>query len=275
MDAYNAGAQPYTYWLVEHDRVEAVEGGIVSESRLTIYVNAQELATVMCSPIEQEAMALGFLFNEGVIRALDEVRLIKANVARTSVDVFLDRAHFDPPRRMVLTTGCGGGVSFQDLQATHPPLAGKFVTTPKVIFALMRAMKGAARLYSQVRGVHTTILGDENGLLLSAEDVGRHNTLDKIAGKALLQGVDTRGRVLVTSGRISSEMLNKARQMGVPVVVSHTSPTGLAVELAAAWQICVIGYVRQNSMRIYTHPYRLGFPAQLRLADGQVMKVAP
>jgi FdhD protein len=261
MDERQPGALPYTYMTVNNGRTEIVEGGVVEEARLTIYVNGQELAALMCSPVDQEVLALGFLFNEGVIHSLEEIRLIQANAARTTVDIFLNRSEFDPPRRMVLTSGCGGGVTFQDLQHTHPALETDFHTEPETLHRLMRELKGAARLYNSVRGVHTAVLGDSGGLLIATEDVGRHNTIDKIAGKALVEGIRTRDRILVTTGRISSEMLNKARMLGVPVVASHTSPTSLTLGLAAAWNICVAGYVRQNSLRVYTHPYRLGLPA--------------
>ncbi len=122
----------------------------------------------------------------------------------------------------------------------------------------MKDLHGAARLYNQVRGVHASILADTERLLISAEDVGRHNTIDKLAGHALMAGLDTRNHILLTSGRISSEMLGKARRMGVPLVVSRTAPTSIALRLAKAWNICVVGYVRQNRMQVYTHPQRLG-----------------
>jgi FdhD protein len=125
----------------------------------------------------------------------------------------------------------------------------------------MHDLNRSARLYRQVRGVHTSILGSADGLLLTAEDIGRHNTVDKLAGKALQAGISTRDHLIVTSGRISSEMLGKARQMGVPVVASRTAPTSISVRLAELWNICLIGYVRQDGMRIYTHPYRLGLAA--------------
>ncbi|RPJ02603.1 MAG: formate dehydrogenase accessory sulfurtransferase FdhD, partial [Chloroflexi bacterium] len=234
------------------------------------YVNGQELATMMCSPVDQEALALGFLYNEGVIQSWADVRLIRSNVAGTTVDVFLHQQVFEPPRRMVLTSGCGGGISLRDLAETHPPLRSDLHITPDLILERMRDLNDSARLYQQVRGVHTSILGDRDRLLLSAEDIGRHNTIDKLAGKALAAGIDTRDRILVTSGRISSEMLGKARQMGVPVVASRTAPTSIAVQLAKVWGICVVGYVRQNGMRAYTHVYRLGLPepAERRGQDG-------
>ncbi|MFC1959345.1 formate dehydrogenase accessory sulfurtransferase FdhD [Chloroflexota bacterium] len=255
------GAHPYTYWTYQQGQITPTNGGVVAEARLSIFINAQEIATIMCSPTEQKALALGFLHNEGMIHSLAEVKLMQSNVPGTTVDIFLDRSDFTPPRRLVLTSGCSGGVSFQDWQAHYPALTSAFTTTPETIFALMRAMQGTADLYRRVRGVHAAALGNPGGLLLSAEDIGRHNTIDKVAGKALLGGVATRDQILTTSGRISSEMLIKARMMDIPIVASHTSPTSVTVQLAELWDICVAGYVRQDKMRIYTHPERLGFAA--------------
>lgn len=255
-----SGAVPYTYWTVDLEKTELTEGGVIEESLVSIFVNGQELATVMCSPIDQEALALGFLYNEGVIESMAEIKLIQANVPRTAVDVFLNRAGFNPPRRMILTSGCGGGISLQDLTAIHPPLESDFAIPPDVILQRMGDLQGAAQLYNAVRGVHTSILANETAMLVGAEDVGRHNTIDKITGKALQAGLDTCDCLLLTSGRISSEMLGKARRMGIPLVASRTAPTSISVQLATVWGICVVGYVRRGGMRVYTHPERVGLP---------------
>ncbi|MBK8019925.1 MAG: formate dehydrogenase accessory sulfurtransferase FdhD [Chloroflexi bacterium] len=260
MAEYHPGAAPCDYWLWQEGSAELTRGGIIEESLVTLYVNGQDLATVMCSPLDQEALALGFLFTEGVIASMDEVGLVKANVARTVIDVLLNRSTFDPPRRMILTSGCGGGVTFDHLTETYPPLISDYCTQAPVIFDRMRDLQGSAQLYQQVRGVHTAVLANDERLLASAEDVGRHNAVDKIAGKALMAGIDTRDCMILTSGRISSEMLSKARRMNVPLVASRTSPTTITVRLAEAWNICVVGYVRHGSLRVYTHPERLGLP---------------
>jgi FdhD protein len=264
MEERIVGALPYQYWVVEKDHAELTDGGVIDETFVSIYVNGEELATVMCSPVDQEALALGFLYNEGVIESLDEVGLIQSNVARTVVDVFLERSEFNPPRRMVITSGCGGGITLQHLTESYPPLESDFETTPDVLFERMHDFKGAARLYNLVRGVHTAVLADTEQLLASAEDVGRHNAVDKITGKALQAGIDTRDCILLTSGRISSEMLGKARRMKIPLVASRTAPTSMSVRLAEAWNICVVGYVRGGSLRVYTHPQRLGLKVPAR-----------
>ena len=253
-----AGAKPLTYQVVEGNSVSLVEGGVIDEQLLSIYVNGQSLATMMCSPLQLEALAVGFMYNEGVIESADEIGLLQTNLPNSVVDVILTHDEVKLPRRMILTTGCGGGVTGQELSRTQPALESDFTTSPATVTRLMRQLQGAATLYNAVRGVHTAVLGDEAGLLISAEDVGRHNAVDKVAGQALLEGIDARDRILLTSGRISSEMLGKSRRMGIPIVASRTAPTSVTVELAEAWNICVVGYVRQGGMRVYTNGWRLG-----------------
>lgn len=253
------GIVPWNYWTVEKSQVALTPGGVIEEALVSIYVNGQELATVMCSPLDQEALALGFLYNEGIIQTLDEVGLVKANVSRTVVDVLLKRPEFEPPRRMIITSGCGGGVTLQVLKESFPPLDSSLTVGADTILERMRDLQGVAHLYNQVRGVHTAMLATPDGLLVSAEDVGRHNAIDKVTGKTLQSGIDTRNGLLFTSGRISSEMLSKARHMNVPLVASRTAPTSIAVQLAEAWNICVVGYVRRGTLRVYTHPQRVVF----------------
>jgi FdhD protein len=253
-----AGALPYQYIEVDGTDVTTIAGGVIDERYLSIYVNGAELATMMCSPLDHEALALGFVYNEGVINSLADVGYLKRNVSGSVVDVFLNHSDFSPPRRLIITSGCSGGITTQDLTATYPPLETDFATTPTVLQERMRDLQGAARLYNLVRGVHAAILASTDELLVSAEDVGRHNAVDKVTGKALQAGIDTRDKLLLTSGRISSEMLSKARRMGIPIVASRTAPTSMTVQMAQVWNICVVGYLRRGSLRVYTHPQRLG-----------------
>lgn len=260
-DALVDGAQQRTFWSLNGGELEAVHGGIIEETRLAVFINGQEFATLMCSPLDQEALALGFLYNEEVIGSTAEIRHFKLNVARTTADVFMHAVDLSGHRRFTLTSGCGGGITSQETTPERPPLESNLVVTPDTIFARMRDLNDAARLYRQVRGVHTAILATPDALRLIAEDIGRHNTIDKLAGKALLCQEPMADRLLLSSGRISSEMVTKARRMGIPLIASRTAPTSAAARLAELWNICIVGYVRQRGMRVYTHPQRLGLPA--------------
>ena len=255
------GAQPYTYWELRGGKLRTVDGGLITETRLVLYLNGQLLVELMCSPVELEALAVGFAYNEELLHAREELRWMGANARGNVIDLYI----WPPPRTLptprVITSGCGGDGGVEALTEAFPPLASDFRTAPQVLVQLLGQLNSSAQLYRQVRGVHTAILGDATGVQLAAEDIGRHNTLDKLAGKALLTGVPTQDLILVSSGRISSEMLFKARRMGVPLIASRTAPTSAAIRLAEAWGVCVVGYLRRDGMRIYTHPQRLGVVA--------------
>lgn len=251
------GIQPLGYHIYENNRWHNVEGAITEEILLCIHVNGKELATFMCTPHEPDELALGFLRSEGIIHSLDEVRVLTISNNGTCVDIWLDRSEFQAPQRRIVTSGCGGGVTFDDLTSRHEPLDGLASLSPEQVFDRMRELYKAGQLYHATQGIHTSALSDGNQLLLVAEDVGRHNTIDRLWGKALKRKLPTKGLVLLATGRISSEMLVKAVKMQVPIVASRTSPTSLSIALAEAWNITVIGYVRRNSLRVYTASHRI------------------
>lgn len=254
----SGGAVPSRYLLVKRNGSETIDSEVIEETYVSIFVNGVELATFACSPLNQDALALGFLANEGIIEGLDDVRAVHICPSGACVDVWLKQADFQRPERLILTSGCGGGVTFDDLSTAAEPLVSDKTATPEQLWARMNDLNQSAELYSRARGVHTSAVSDGERLLLVAEDVGRHNTLDKLRGLALQQGTDLRDGILLSTGRVSSEMLNKARHMETPIVCSRTSPSSLSVGLAEAWNITLVGYLRRNSMNVYTHPQRLG-----------------
>lgn len=254
------GAFPWRYELYEDDERHAVDGAVVEEGLVRIHVNGRELATFMCTPHDLEHLALGFLRSEGIIQGLDDVRLLAPCPSRTCIDVWLRRADVELPRRAILTSGCGGGITFDDLSQRVAPLTSPLRVTPQQIEDGMRQLMAAATLYRLTRGVHTSALSDGQRLVAVAEDVGRHNTLDKLWGACLQRGIDPADHLLFATGRISSEMLNKAAKMRAPVVISHTSPTSLSVQLAREWDMLVVGYVRGSGFKVYTGHWRLIAP---------------
>jgi FdhD protein len=234
-----------------------VDGHVIHEALVSLHVNGRELATVAATPIQLNWLAVGFLANEGLIVSKDEVRAVHICPSGLCVDVWLTHA-IPVPHRRILTSGCGGGVTFDDLNGTRTPLDSDTRLPADQLLGLMEHLHGVARLYRQTRGVHTSALFRGPALVSSGEDVGRHNTLDKIRGDCLMRDVDTRGGILLSTGRISSEMLNKAAKMGCPIVASRTSPTSLSVQLAQQWNITLVGYMRRGRLLVYTHGWRLG-----------------
>lgn len=251
------GVKPVRYISLNGGAPRHVEGEIVVEGLVCISVNGEELATFMCSPTDLEALALGFLLNEGLIDGPADVRSLHLSKSGTCVDVWLDSASYERPQRAIITAGCGGGVTFDDLSEQHAPLQSPLQATPAQLAGLMRRMLLGAGLYQRARGIHTAALANNQKLILQVEDVGRHNCLDRLRGRAALESVETRDRILLSSGRVSSEMINKARRMGAPIVCSRTSPTSLSVALAERWNMTLVAYLRRNRMRIYSHPERL------------------
>ena len=247
-----------TYLRYTGDRSEQLDNPLVREAPWTIHINGQELVTLLCTPDKMNFMALGFLAAEGLIQSLDDVALLRVCEEEEGViDVTLTKGKLPAPSHPVLLSGCGRGITFDDLSGSQAMLDSSLTISPKEISKLMRELRHQAETYRLAGGTHASALADSEGLLVIAEDVGRHNTLDKIRGECMFRGIPTKDRLLLTTGRISSEVVSKAVKMEVPVVASLTSPTDLAVKLAQAWEMTIIGYVRGDKMNVYTRPDRV------------------
>ena len=225
------------------------------ERELTVYVNLRELVTILCTPAKLNYLVLGFLYSEGIISGLGDVTMMRVCDDESEVDVRLSNPNLELPTKRRLTSGCGGGATFTT-QAQR--LDSTLAATPAEVRSLMKQLQEQIDLSQSSGGMHASALADTRNLLVVAEDIGRHNTLDKIQGECLLRGLSTRDRLLLTTGRVSSEMLLKAAKMQVPVVVSRHSPTGSAVSLARDLGIALVGHVRGSRLLVYSHPERLG-----------------
>ena len=239
-----------TYLKVRGERVEEIAGEVVREQPLTVSVNGARFLTLLCTPVKLEALVTGYLWMEMVIGDVDEIETLEVSPVDGRVDVTLTHPVTLPTER-ILTSGCGGGITFRIDHRLFPRLHSRLQVSPPQLAARMRDLFASAVLYKASRGIHGAALADAEGLLLTAEDVGRHNAVDKIKGEALLGGISTVDRILLSTGRVSSEMLLKAARMGVPIVASRTSPTEMAVGLAEQLNITVCGYVRPDGLNLY------------------------
>jgi FdhD protein len=232
---------------------------VVEERPLVLYVNGQELVTLLCTPTKLEALVVGFLSFEGIIRDLEDIHTLTVLAEDGYAEVRL-HSPFVPPRRRVHTSGCGGGVTFSLEAHGSAALQDDSAVDPRALFPMIRELYAEALSYRESRGIHAAALADGGTLLIVTEDVGRHNAIDKICGEAMLRHIPTAGKTLLATGRISSEMLRKGAHMGTPIVVSRTSATTMSIDLAKRLGLTLIGYVRGDSFYVYSHPERLVVP---------------
>jgi FdhD protein len=247
------------YDRYEFKKWEAYDAETIVETPVSLTVNGQVWLTFMCTPVHLEAMAVGFLYNEGILETMSEVVDVRLCEHGDNVDVWLNRS-VEQPTSWRRTSGCTGGVTAVDLLAKpNVSLSDIQVNfTPETIEHIMELLLEAQVLYRETGGVHTSLLSDGEKIIVSAEDIGRHNTLDKIAGLCLMQSAFPETRILITTGRISSEMLQKAARMEVPILISRTSPSSLSIEMAERYGITLIGYARKHRFNVYSHSQRVG-----------------
>ncbi|MFC1939620.1 formate dehydrogenase accessory sulfurtransferase FdhD [Chloroflexota bacterium] len=247
--------------LTEESRSN-VEDVVAREFPLTIILNSQELVTLLCSPKDLKYLAIGFLFSEGLLKDKDEIKKIMVDeqrgVARVETrdnNVLADELIF----KRLITSGCGRGASFYsaaDAQDQAKIESQTRMSTQEVL-SLVRSFQHCSQIYRATGGVHSAALCDTKSILVFSEDIGRHNAIDKIFGECILEDIPTAGQVVVTSGRISSEILLKVAKGKVPIIISKSAPTDLGVKLANDLGISLLGFVRGKRINAYTHDWRI------------------
>lgn len=232
------------------------ESELIVEKPVALYVNGILWITFMCTPNLLKALAVGFLFNEGVIESADQIEEFHICDNREIIDVWLGH-QAEKPVEWKRTSGCTGGYTALDLDELYLEVEDEVEIEADQVRKLVERLFETQDLYKKTGGVHTSVLTDGNQIVLAAEDVGRHNSIDKIAGLYLLGEEEPSSKILLSTGRISSDMLQKAARIGAAIVISRTSPTSMSVELADRWGITLIGYARRNRFNLYTHPGRI------------------
>ncbi|OGO79061.1 MAG: sufurtransferase FdhD [Clostridiales bacterium GWB2_37_7] len=246
------------------EKSNVVDDIVVKEYPLTIFLNDEELVTLLCSPKALDFLVYGFLISEGIIQYKKDLIDIKVDEEKGVIDVFTsqqkDMTSYFMGKRM-MTTGCGGGTVFyniHDVINCRPAEDGLKVDGSKLL-ALMREFSAASEIFQNTGGVHSAALSDGNKILVYHEDVGRHNALDKVLGEAFIKDILFTDKIILTSGRISSEMLTKAAKRGISIVVSRSAPMDLALRIGEAMNITIVGFVRGNRMNVYTGSSRIDF----------------
>ncbi|RKY64229.1 MAG: formate dehydrogenase accessory sulfurtransferase FdhD [Candidatus Latescibacterota bacterium] len=244
---------------VDREDVNLTRDSVAEEFQLTIFLNDRELVTLACSPVHMEYLALGFLRSEGFIGGREDVERIvlddRNGIIRITIKKRLD---LDMPFRRLITSGCGRGLKYyRPSDVSLGEIRSDMKVSPSVIFELMKEFASSSETFKETGGVHSAAFCDAGGVLIFEEDIGRHNALDKVFGRCLWEGLPTQDGIVLTTGRVSSEVVLKAVRMGVPFLISRSAPTDLAVKLAEGLGLTLAGFVRGRRMNVYAHKERV------------------
>ena len=239
-----------------------IEDIVIKELPLTIILNNQELVTLLCSPTDLRYLAIGFLFSEGLLHSKNEIKKITVDAQRGIVRVETEGEKGSVSElvfKRLITSGCGRGASLyniadaQNLAEVHSEVK---ISAPE-IFNMVKEFQNRSQIFKETGGVHSAALCDKEHILIFKEDIGRHNAIDKIIGECILNDISTDDRMVLTSGRISSEILLKVIKRNIPILISRSAPTNAGVKLANELGVTLIGFVRGTRMNVYTNGWRV------------------
>ncbi|MFQ5612735.1 MAG: formate dehydrogenase accessory sulfurtransferase FdhD [Anaerolineae bacterium] len=267
---------PWTIRFFSGGRTEDQAVDIVKEEPLALEVNARQVALLMRAPGAEEELGVGFCLSEGIIGNFEAIRSVhlcagesmasgnnngKADAPRNLVEIWADlpAVHLDNGASVVrmIRSGCGS-VDMAQVSLSLPQISGHLELSVQQLFAMSRTMRSSQQTYRRTRGIHAAGVFDRRGhLQIIHEDIGRHNAVDKVIGHCLLQDIPLSDKAIVCTGRASHEMVSKAARLNVPLLASFSTPTSLAVQLADAVGLTLVGYLRGHQMNVYTHPQRI------------------
>jgi len=236
------------------------EDAVAVEFNLTIVLNGQELVTLLCSPEKLEFLAAGFLCSEGLITTKEDIR----DIALDKEKGFIAVTTREPgkfagnilSRRLIGSSG-GKGV-IQNIDRRQGARNNSRITISSYeVVTLIGDFIQRSDVYKSTGGVHSAALCTSQKIILFTDDIGRHNAIDKIFGECLLMDIPVDDRILLTSGRVSSEIVLKAAKRNIPILISKSAPTKIGVELAHNLGITLIGFARGITMNVYSHPWRM------------------
>jgi FdhD protein len=251
------------------------EDTVVTEKRLRIFsANAdestkadksgkKEIVNLLCTPTMIKELIVGFALSEGFLSSEKEQRGSQQAWCAERIEIFWKENDIEvnlpietPEAIATLTSGCAKGITFSANQEI-PVIHDEIKVSVDAILERYREFQKKSELFKATGGVHSAALCDEKEMIVFSEDIGRHNAVDKIIGYAFLENISMQGKLLLLSGRLSSEITQKAVKAGVPILVSRAAPTDMAVDIAKKANITLIGFLRGQHLNIYSNPVRV------------------
>ena len=256
-------AQEVSITRVSKEGVEELTDSVVVEIPLTIILNGDEVVTMLCTPEKMEYLAIGFLKSEGLVTDREDIENINVDEEEGIVEVTTKRETSSLVEKLydtrTITSGCGKGTVFYNVIDSMQCSEIETELELKVDQALelVKELQRKAGLFQETGGSHSSALCNSEEILLFNEDIGRHNAVDKIVGETIMEGFELNDKLLVTSGRVSSEILLKTAKLGLPILISRAAPTSLTVKMAEELNLTLICFVRRGRINIYTHDWRI------------------
>jgi FdhD protein len=238
---------------------------VPKEKELKIKVNGTEIVNVLCTPLKLDFLVYGYLYLEGFISKTGDVKELKWSECKDEVELTIPKDSSLKLEGKTIPVGLGGGLVYKGKRKIKSGLK----ISPQDLIQLIEGFNRYCELERNAEGIHTSAISDLKDLVIIADDIGRHNTIDKIAGESLLREFETKDKILLTTGRISSDMVFKAAKMGVPILVTRRSPTEGAIYHAKDLGITLVGQAQKSRFSVFSHAERVGFFGKLGGKNGR------
>ncbi|MGQ9617082.1 MAG: formate dehydrogenase accessory sulfurtransferase FdhD [Spirochaetota bacterium] len=242
---------------VSKEESKTIYDTVIAEASLRIFVNEEEVSTIICTPESLIELAMGYLFSEGIIKRREDILSFsldeKTGTIKFEIDI-PDAEQRERHLKKLIIPECQFNIAPKKRGCR---IESRLFLTPETIKELMKKATLRSRLYLKTGGVHSAALCTEKDIILFYEDIGRHNAIDKILGGCLLDGITTHDRILITSGRVSSGTISKAINAEIPVLISSSAPTVESIRLAGIFGVTLLGFARGQRFNIYSNEWRI------------------
>lgn len=249
----------YDIVMLKEGEEKKVKDIVIVEYSLKLFLNGKEFVTLLCTPKSLKSLVVGFLYSEGIIKAKNDIKNIK--IDKEKGNAYVDISNKDAfsyvgeylLAKKTITTACAKvkTVLYNEIEFGDEEESPIFID-PQKILLLSNELSKKSELFMKTGGVHSCALCNQEKIILFEDDIGRHNALDKVLGKALLEEIKLEDKVVFTTGRISSEILMKVAKRKISTLVSRAAPTNVAIDMARKLNITLIGFARGQRMNIYT-----------------------
>lgn len=257
-DSWHRSIDKIPILVFDGEKISEAVQPAVRELSFDLNVNGRGLVSLACTGIHLEELAAGWLRSEGMVSSRGDIKSITVEPEAPRASVVLGKDIAGKKFFRSIGSSGGKGISLPAADAeVKPSLKGDVRISPKRVLILMRGLMRSGRIHNVTRGTHCSALADHLKIIASREDIGRHNTIDMLGGYALLNGIDCADKILLTTGRVSSEIIFKARRIGVPFIISHSAATSKAVRLSRDMGMTLVGYVRGGRFKVYAGEHRI------------------